>query len=216
MTLSEKLSDRDSQGPTRDGNNGLSLEYSSTKEGNSSLNPDLFVNPIIPSVVNPFSLSTAKAMDAVKPNHNKANKYLEKNNARALELHRKGNAQEQHPDIAPSVFQSKSSKKVTDERRASALKHQYPGIAGVGSSITKKRRHKVLAQHKAKFPDVTSKTSAHPKKPKLARASAGSALPAKQKKIPKSPPLPHVREDRLAKFAGNLGGASNENPITID
>ncbi len=219
MILSEKLSDRDLQGATRDGTNRLVIEYSSTKEHIACLNPNLFVNPVMPGVVNPFPKPTAKAKNAVKPNHQKATKLLEKNNAGALKPHGKGIPQEQHPNKAPSILESKSSKKVTGERslcRASTLKRQYPGIAGVGNSITKKRRQKVLAQHKAKFPDVTTKTSTNARKSKLAQASADPALPTKQSKTPRRAPLPPVREQMLANVFIMSGGASNEDPITID
>lgn len=216
VILSEKLSDRDLQGHTRDGTNGSNTEYASAKEGNSTVNPNLSVNPIMPSLINPFPISTAKELNSVKPTHNKANKGVEKNNAGALKAHGKGNPQQQHPDIAPSVLESKSPNKGTGERRASTLKHQYPGIAGVGNSITKKRRQKVLAQHIAKFPDVAAKTSTPAKKSKLAQAPADPALPKKQPKTPRSPPLPHVRGKRLDKVSKKSGGTSTEDPITID
>lgn len=216
MLVSEKLSDRDLQEATRDSPNRLVIECSSTKEHNSCLYPNLFVNPVMPGVVNPFPKPTAKAKNAVKPNQKKANKLLERNTAGTLKPHGKGTSQEQHPNEAPSILESRSSKKDTSERRASTMKREYPDIVGVGNSITKKRRQRLLAQHKAKFPDVTAKASTNAKKPKHGKASADPALPTKQSKTPRRAPLPPVREEMLANVFKTPGGASNEDPIPID
>ncbi len=218
--LSEILLDRDLQSHNHDGTRHSNMEHLSAMEGNSSLNPDLFVNPVVPDVVNSFPESTAKAMNAVKPTHQKSNKLLEKNNTRVSKgqpaRNGKGNPKEQRPVNAPSVLESKYSKKGINERRASTLKREYPGIAGVGNSITKKRRQQVLTQHKAKFPGITAKVSTNGKKSKLAQALAHSALSTEQQKLSGSPPLPEIREEWLANISKDSGGASTENPITID
>ena len=214
------LLDRDPQGHVRDNAKRTDMGNSFVNEDISSLDPKFSINPVTRSVVNPLPESIANAKTVVKVNHQKANHTIGKNRTEVLisKPAKKGKVrfQEQPSGVTPSVLESKSFKKETGHYRAFILRREYPGILGVSDSITKKQRQKILFQHKARFPGVSALASTQGKKSKLGQASPGPSLPAVQQKTWNGPPLPDLSGDRCDKVAKATGGASNENPITID
>ncbi len=154
MTSSKMLSTRELQAQIHNNSKRMGLGNFSAKEDISRLKSDISVNPTTLAVVNPFSETAGSAKNGVKFNPRKANHNIGENKTDASKSKNvkkeKGTPQERPSDTAPSVLETKALKKKNNKMRASSLKREYPGIEDVGDSITKKRRQKVLAQHKAR------------------------------------------------------------------
>ena len=152
---SKMLSTRELQAQIHISSKRIGLGSFPAKEDISSLKLDISVKPTALAVVNPFSESARSVKNGVKVNPKKANHNIGKNKTEASKpkdiKKEKGTTHERPPDTTPSVLETKALQKKNNKMRASGLKREYPGIEGVGDSITKKQRQKLLAQHRARI-----------------------------------------------------------------
>ena len=174
---------------------------SPVKEDNSRTNSNFFANPMVPGIVVKSSLPKPKANK--KPGKKKAEVLKSKPNKKG-----KGNYQEQHLETASSKVGNKPPQMAPEERRANNLKRSYPGIEGVGRTISKKYRQQLIAQYKEKVPGVTARP--------FTKIPTGPSNPSMKGHISKGSSLPFVSEQSLAEVAKIACGVSSGNPITID
>ena len=156
MTSSEMLFDRELHGQIHDASGYMIMEKFSARQDVPSLNPNFTTTH---GGLNHFPDSTMSAKKAIKLNPRQANNYIGKNRVDAstpkLGAKKRANPRPQLFATTPSVFtRSEEPTKRSAQARAANLKREYPDIEGVGDSITKKKRHKLLAQYRVSHPDV--------------------------------------------------------------
>ena len=169
MTLSEMLFDRELQGSNHGSTAYMTTVDSSLKQGISSLRTNSFA---IQGGVNPFPEPTVSAMNAVKLNSRKAKHYMGNSKVKAPKPKSavNGNVKAEIQLLTTSslVLTGEDITNKNAQARAATLKREYPGIKGVGNAITKKKRQKLIAQHKANSPGVATHITTQDKKSKNA------------------------------------------------